>query len=653
MEPPAPTTATLSGTAATGAPFAGATVKVYDRSGALVGTATAGADGTYTVTIPATTPAPLVLEATKDDQMLVSTFAETRTTRVNITPLTNLIAARLAPDGNPRSLRTNAAVVTPAKLEAKVAEVITILKPLLDTIGDKANPLTGEFSANGTGHDKVLDSVSVDIRLAGAKSNIELTVRAASSEPIRTAFTSDATGTPPPLPSGQITKDNLPPDNVAAMIADLTARMTACYALPLSERISGVPSGATAVTGTAASVVAPACRTMFLDDDPATFFSNGGRVGRDSNGNGAFNSLFRSNATGVKFELGQLEFLRNNATHDVVFSYRTTDASGNVNYDTIPARTVNGKLKLVGNGYVYSASVRAFGQDRDYLNQPKASYWSTGYDVNIANRVDGSGNPVFDRVEVTAPNGDKLTYKPVGGRGALSVVYPNGTISGTSVVRLTGRFKDPAATGRPSSLTGDGLFWTSHDYSDDDIRALPEQGVWRLEFFHSDSSQANVVQSYRTVSRAATIDELKATPIADLTAAAKTEIRTMSSATGVITFGPPSASDPNIADLSTDGGGDFWTVPAGAIAPTSVTIFGRGPGPARVPYDDAVNVASTARKTVIRCSVQSNADPHCDNSTGVLQYANGSDVTSLQLFAVTPRIAGIGKMNATYYPLPR
>lgn len=649
-EPP-PTTSTLSGVAATGAPFSGAAIQVYDRAGVLAGSTTAAADGSYSITLPLSVQAPLVLEATREDLTLVSTFAENRSTQLNITPLTNLIAARLAPDGNPLSLRGNATVVTAAALEAKVQEVTAILKPLLDVVGDTANPLTGTFSANGTGHDKVLDSVSVDIRVTGTVSNIEITVRAATSEPIRTSFTS-ADAAPPPLPSGQITADILPPDNVAQMIADMTARMTACYAVPFAERVSGVSGGATAVTGTAASVIAPACRTMFLDDDPATFLSNGNRVGRDANGNGAFSSLFRAAATGVKFELGKLEFLRNNAEKDVVFSYRSTDTAGNVTYDTLPARNVNGTLKLVGNGYAYSATVRAYAQDREFINQPQASYISTGYDINIFNRVDGSGNPVFAKVVVTTPRNTTLTFVPNGGRSALSIRFANGSVSSTSVLRLAGRFKDPATAGRPSSLN-ESLVWADPAYSDDDLRAIPEQGVWRLEFFHADASVANVVQSYRTISRAPTLAELAATPMADLTDAAKAELRAESAATGAISFGPTSASDPNIADLSTAGGGDFWTVPAMATAPTSVTIFGRSPPTARVPYDDAVNVPGTARKTVIRCSPQGSADLHCDNATGVLQYASGTDVTSLQLFAFSPRLTGMGKMIATYYVLPR
>jgi hypothetical protein len=392
---------------------------------------------------------------------------------------------------------------------------------------------------------------------------------------------------------------------------------------------------------------------LFLDDDPATFLSNGARVGRDGNNNGAFSSLFRAGATGVKFELGKFEFLRNNAQKDVVFSYRTTDASGNVAYDTLPARTVGAALKLVGNGYQYAASVRAFAQDREFINQEQANYQSTGYDININNRVDGSGNPLFAKVVVTTPRNSTLTFVPSGGRNALSIVQPNGSVSTTSVLRLAGKFKAASTAGLPSALN-ENLVWASPAFSEEDLRAIPEQGVWRLEFFHADTSVANVVQSYRTTSRAPTLAELQATPMPDLTAVAKAELRVDSQASGVLVFdSAPSTSDPNIAELSTDGGGDFWLVPAGATAPTSVTLFGRSPAPGRVPYDDAVNVPSTARTTVVTCSAVSLADPHCDRSTGVVQYANGTDVTSLQLFAFNARMTGLSKMLATYYPMPR
>ena len=104
--PPAQTSK-LEGTAATGRPFAGATVTVFDAASNAVTTTTVAADGSYAATVPASTRAPLVLEATLDNVTLVSAIAETKDSRANITPLTSLIASRLAPDGNPTSLKQN------------------------------------------------------------------------------------------------------------------------------------------------------------------------------------------------------------------------------------------------------------------------------------------------------------------------------------------------------------------------------------------------------------------------------------------------------------------------------------------------------------------------------------------------------------------
>jgi len=58
----------------------------------------------------------------------------------------------------------------------------------------------------------------------------------------------------------------------------LASRLTACYALPTSTRVNS-----TATTATAQNVTAPACRTLFLNDDPATFRSSGRVVGVFSN----------------------------------------------------------------------------------------------------------------------------------------------------------------------------------------------------------------------------------------------------------------------------------------------------------------------------------------------------------------------------------
>ena len=107
------------------------------------------------------------------------------------------------------------------------------------------------------------------------------------------------------------------------------------------------------------------------------------------------------------------------------------------------------------------------------------------------------------------------------------------------MIRLAARFKNAGTAGTPGQYET-GAHFVSPAYTDEDLRLIPEQGVWRLEFFHADSSKANVVQNYRTISRAPTLAELATLQFAQMTATAKAELRAESAATGRLTFGAPS-----------------------------------------------------------------------------------------------------------------
>jgi hypothetical protein len=177
----APTAVTLEGVAATGAAFTGALITVYDKSGTAVGTATTdAATGGYTITLPASAQAPFVLEAVRDDQTLVSMLADPGSSVVNITSITTLIASRMSATGDPLNLKTafknDPTTITSAKLASRIVEIISVLKPLLDALGDFTDPVRGKFVADGTGFDRVLDALNISIRPTGAFANIEITV---------------------------------------------------------------------------------------------------------------------------------------------------------------------------------------------------------------------------------------------------------------------------------------------------------------------------------------------------------------------------------------------------------------------------------------------------------------------------------------------
>jgi len=181
---PAPVSQSLTGTAATGAPFAGAQLTVVDKTGATVCDTTVNTQGAYVCELPATAQAPIVIRAIRDGQALYSVSA-TGSGTVNVTPLTSIIVSRLAPQGDPSlfadAVKADVGLADAAKIQAQSEAVLTLLRPLLDALGDTVDPLTGAFSADGSGHDRVLDSIAVSIRPDGTAANIEITVRTRQS----------------------------------------------------------------------------------------------------------------------------------------------------------------------------------------------------------------------------------------------------------------------------------------------------------------------------------------------------------------------------------------------------------------------------------------------------------------------------------------
>lgn len=653
---PTPSKIVLNGIAATGAPFAGAALTVVDPTGATVCTTTTDAQGSYACEMPAGTSPPLVVTASRGDQTFYGISA-TGSGRANVTPLTTVIASRLSPDGNPANLasaiRTQPATASASAIAGQEAQLVTMLQPLLAAVGDTVSPLTGTFVADGSGHDRVLDSLAVSVRPDGAAANIEIIVKTVPSggvvAPVSIRFRSNDAA-PAPLPA-TVTAAALAPAGLSQAVNAFMARLTACYALPLSQRVTAA-SDAVAVTGTAANVVAPACRSLFVGDDPASYLHGGSRVGRNASNGGSFSGLFRPGSTGVVFDQGAYQFYRANG--DIVISYHTLSAGGAEDNQTLVVRDVGGVIKAIGNQYAYSASVTAFVQERDYINQPVNTWRGTGYDVQIANRVDAQGRPVFAKVQVTLPNQTTVDFLPTVGLSYLVARRAaDRVVTTTSVVRLAGGFRNPATPGNPERLEPQ-LFVLPAQFSDAEINALGDQSVWRLEFFHADTSLPNVVQTYRTISRPYTLAEAAVQSFAELTPTMRSEYIAATVVEERLLFGPVSPTQPNVVNVATAANQDAWTVPPGALAPTLVTVFGR-PVINNVQgalFNDSATVASTARKGQVTCLPQTSMDTHCDSSTGVVQYAATTRVSNIQLSGTSSRQIEFNKQVHFYRLVP-
>ena len=603
----------LTGVAAEGAPMAGAQVQLVDSLGNVVAQATTNDDGSYTLTVPATAQAPFVASASTEDLVYYSPVAENRTGTINITKITNLIAAQLSPTGDPSDLASQIAAgtasVTAQTVSEVVAAIVEALAPLLANVGDSVNPLTGTFSADGSGHDQVLKSLDIAILPTGTSANITITVKAVTAlneQPPAITFTSGSK--PPPLPQAVATAE-LPSSDSDAQIAAFIARMEACYALPLAERVSG------------SSVIAPTCKQIFSQNDPATFKQNGSTVGPS----GAFSGLFRSGATGVKFSNPTIEFL--NPGGKLLVSWKNVDTSGGANYSRVWVVHEDGALKAIGNQATYPFNVRPWSEYRELLNTPTLSYWATGYDAGLPNITNG-GTPIFDRVILTTPNGRALTLQPNGGLSFLTIAGSN-----TSVVRLAGKFANASVTAQPRTLS-ESIFWAANpnsqdtDWTEAEISAIRNVGRWKAEFFLAGNtgSTPDATQYHETTTRPLTIGELTQRSWAGLQPAAKQELISGSSATGYIQM-----NEGDRADLSVEGDTDFWQVPAGALPPTFAQVQGMTATTPVTRFNDNTNISSIVRKVVINCSPQSVSDPHCGSTSET--YSAVSRINFLQLMA--------------------
>jgi hypothetical protein len=264
--PTPPPAVSLSGVAAVGAPIAGATVTVIDASTSTTNPAsvTTNANGAYTIDITGL-QAPLTIQVIGSVagvpqnlvSVLVSVAAGANT--ANVTPLTNAIAALIAPGGNPSALLTPATLAS-AATPTSVNNAVTLIAGTLGTdpgiaalIGSNFNPITTAFAANGTGIDAALEQLLVEVSAQGVSiSNLAAPVsdQGAPAPVLLTASqVTNPPTLPPPLPASAAATD-LPS---AADIEGFRAKLQTCLALPLAQRVTFD------VSGTTVTAVSPTC----------------------------------------------------------------------------------------------------------------------------------------------------------------------------------------------------------------------------------------------------------------------------------------------------------------------------------------------------------------------------------------------------------
>lgn len=398
--PPPPAASLLAGTAAVGAPMAGASITVVDSDPTTTDPAavTADAEGRFTVDVSGLV-APLLLRAsgTVDGEpvqhsAVVPAVAAGETGTANVTPLTTAVAALAAPGGDPAALADPA--VLAAAGDAATAATTLLLATLATDAGTAAllpdgfDPLRTTFTADGTGADAVLHRVAVTLDAGGVTlRNLAAAAGDGGAAP-PVVLTADTTAAPT-LPAS-VPADHLP---TAVELAALGARWETCLALPVAQRVTLDSEGTV-------TAVAETCRIA-----TANFRSQG----RDYAAEVGQNVLARNLLTGARVGAGSvvLSLPALGITDPKVFKHPVCNeapcviarwplvtASGQPTSSEWVLGKVDGQWAFVGNQRPYNAYVQTRLKRKLNLNRTGAEAADASY--YLQDRYETTLRLIFD-----------------------------------------------------------------------------------------------------------------------------------------------------------------------------------------------------------------------------------------------------------------
>jgi hypothetical protein len=351
------------------------------------------------------------------------------------------------------------------------------------------------------------------------------------------------------------------------------------------------------VTGDQASVLAPVCRDLFVQDGGAISYRHSGSVVAFDR---AFSGIFRDRTARVQFTAGAIEYRNGD---DTVVSYRVRVLQGGVLVDennfSDTVTLVDGALRFKGNQYRFPGEVLAYHQLRRFptQNQSQYDYLSAGYNLNVRNVQTPSG-PLFARVVVTTPRGNTVNLVPSGGTDFLVVDQGQGP-TGTSFVRLASAFLG-SQSGSPSTTDTPNLVFVSPQWTDAQLEDSGRLGQWTFRYhLASDPDTVAATQVLRNLSRALSIRELRARHWAVFAPPLLQDLASAVPGEDLDSIGRVYLDSEESTRIGSDGGGDGWVVPAGALPPTGLTLFGRYQGRR---FTDQVSVSTSARSATVPCT---------------------------------------------------
>ncbi|WP_133240042.1 hypothetical protein [Limnohabitans planktonicus] len=523
----------LTGTAAYGAPMAGASITLMDAAGTTK-TATADSTGNYTLTVTGLT-APFLIKASmpsgdsvKEYSSLVMTAPKAGDTGVaNVTPLTHALVSMVSSDGaNPNEFADKNTLknVDPAKLTAALKNLQTALAEVLSAAKLPAtfDPMTTSFKADRDNEaDLLLDTIKVGVSDQGVSltnARVPASDTGSNTAPATITLKGTTTGTVTALPKPTVATDDL------KGLDAFQAEANACLALAPAARVSQ-NNGSYTFLGACANV-----------------------TGFDTNNYKAFGYSLQQlwgyrllNEIPADSKLLTPEFLLflDDGKKAIVRLASASPSGGKVYFET--AQKIGDVWKIVGNQRDYDASVgvRLFRQNdlstngwtipSTYINSLDSgknvgkfdAYTSrlsfsfnqsgpNGYDV-YAVRVKGPGLPASGIVlsrssacgtndylafysnngSLPAPNSSSLPTSSATNSWVLDVANFGSAYKGTTT-EFFNQYRGLNSLGSPSTSTGNNTAQNRVDLS-----TIPEFAVYNWEVF-TNAVGPNVAATFRS-----------------------------------------------------------------------------------------------------------------------------------------------------------
>lgn len=519
----------LSGTVAVGAAVSSGAVTVYDATGTKVGEGVTSASGDFTIQLTSTGKGPYLIKVNAGEINLHAMHPEAASGRVNVTPLSDAAVSLLSPTGEAagmlNSLQNGVAAPTAAQIKDKRDLLTSALGGVLSATGATTDHFSSAFAADGTGHDKLLDTISVSAAADGVskKANLQIALKLATdpedpADSLKvinlTSSSSAADAKAEKDQIGTVAVADLASSDAARLYKGLLANLNACYKDAPSVRTNGTDT-----------VLSAACKKVFFNNDPAQYLNFGQRLGS----NAQFAGMF-TYPDAVEFKPVDKPYLvqdlngvkRGDNVGRAIVAMSWVNESGNreniMLYATRYTLAGEDLLGLSGDRNQYGFAVSSHNQKREFPLKGNSAYdyVTSSYLISVRDII-SSGKSVVNYAVVTSPSGKKILMASAPGGAARDLAickstevnlgadkvpttpkltetttYPTAakyTCTGTSkALTFSQRFVSDTETRVPSDIKNSGILRpldnTGQPYTPDSatVAKMPSIGVWTIQY---------------------------------------------------------------------------------------------------------------------------------------------------------------------------